>query len=577
MAPSLSQAYMRRWWMAVTSIIENLLFSAVLLGWGSLLIMLKNEGFYSHMCTENVTETDTNVNVTEQTVWLSCVEQEEILNLGFTIGSFIISAATLPLGVLMDKFGPRPIRLFGSSCFAFSMVLIAVASYDPKVLSALIFIAVSMNGFGGICLTFTSLTLPNMFGNVRSTILSLMIGSYASSAVTFPGVKLIYDVGVSFSVIFWVWAGFACLVFLNCIINWPGESFPGPEDIRYNTMVKLRGEAVDHKMTEERSFTQDTHKEQEGTKKQPSTDEATSDRTVAQSLGSPPFYRSVCSPIFLWSIITMAMTQLRVIFFMGAMNKMLEFLVTHGDSQPSEELVKEADEKVSIYSSIFGTLQLLCLVSCPLIGYIMDWRMKECEAVVTSAEGEKSPPGPPKRDAKIQKLTNAIRAFILTNTLLVIFGIISLIDNLPIQVVSFVLHTAVRGFIHSCCGGLYAAVYPTNHFGTLTGLQSMISAVFALLQQPLFMWMLGPLKGDPYWINLGLLVFSLVGYLLPGYLFYHRRQITKENTARDSLSVSHSAQESNSLNQTNDSAKYQTNGNVETFSIEMNVNYKPDF
>uniref|UniRef100_A0A8C3HU56 Solute carrier family 43 member 1 n=1 Tax=Chrysemys picta bellii TaxID=8478 RepID=A0A8C3HU56_CHRPI len=503
MALTLQQAYHRRWWMACTAILENLFFSAVLLGWGSLLIMLKHEGFYSNMCTgEN--RTNGSALGLPPHHWPSCVEQEEMLNLGFTIGSFLLSAATLPLGVLMDRLGPRPLRLLGSFSFAVSCALMALAAYDPPVLSPLIFLGLSLNGFGGICLTFTSLTLPNMFGNLRSTFMALMIGSYASSAITFPAVKLIYDAGVSFSTIMLTWSGLACLIFLNCLVNWPKESFPAPEEANYTKKIKLSELALDHRVTGDRFYIHVTTVGQRLSQKGlcpqggmelcPSTQDLCHGATVPAEY-SIPLRRSVCSPIFLWSLIPMGMTQLRVIFYMAAMNKMLEFQVTGGSPDVPEELMEKAEDTVGFYASIFGVMQLLCLVTCPFIGYVMDWRMKDCvdgplgtgATMAAGAGAEKSPARP--RYRKIQKLTNAIRAFTFTNLLLMGFGVTCLINNLPLQFLTFVLHTMVRGFFHSACGGLYAAVYPSSHFGTLTGLQSLISAIFALLQQPLFMVM----------------------------------------------------------------------------------------
>lgn len=537
MAPTLQQAYRRRWWMACTAVLENLFFSAVLLGWGSLLIMLKNEGFYSILCgAKNTTNTTQGV----QFGWPSCDDQEEMLILGFTIGSFVLSATTLPLGILMDRFGPRPTRLVGSASFAASCTLMALASRDSKVLSPLIFLALSLNGFGGICLTFSSLTLPNMFGNLRSTIMALMIGSYASSAITFPGIKLIYDTGVSFMVIMFTWSGLACLIFLNCALNWPSEPFPAPEEGSYTKKIKLTGLALDHKVTGDRFYTHVTIVGQKLSQRTSSLegDDISSPDALGSSENphdkSVPFRKSLCSPIFLWSLLTMGITQLRVIFYMAAMNKMLEFLVTGGQEHETADLKQRAKETVEFYSSIFGAMQLLCLLTCPLIGYIMDWRIKDCVdapaeglALGDARDGVATKSARP-RYRKIQKLTNAINAFTLTNILLVAFGITCLIHNLHLQFATFVLHTVIRGFYHSACGGLYAAVFPSNHFGTLTGLQSLISALFALLQQLLFMAMVKPLKGDPFWVNLGLLLFSLLGFLLPSYLFYYRARLRRE-------------------------------------------------
>jgi len=578
MAPTLAVAFKRRWWIAITAILENLTFAAVLLGWSSLLLMLKNEGFYAYLCYEdqniNVSSTeklldintsthtsldggsnwtDTSENHVKNSSELirympsgirTCTVQDEELNRSFSIGSCLLSAVTIVLGVIMDRYGSRMIRLTGSIIFMGSCVLFAIASKDPENLSMLMIPAVCMNGMGGITYIFTSFPIPNFFANLRSTMISLMIGSYSASALMYMLFKILYDNGVSFVFLMTLHGGIAFLTFVNAFINQPNVPIPAPGELLeivrqdkeqngiYDENRNTKKIENQHSLIGRRLSGKDSNENSNDNVNQSISDENETEQENKKEQVET-FWQVLKSPIYIFSVVTMCLTQLRLIAYMG----WLELYIKSSAERLGYE-ISEVNESIDFYVRLFGVLQINCFFMAPIIGKIMDWKMKQknsdknikLNTLNNNQNDNKNGDYDIEehfQSKKKQQIINLFRAFLITNVLLTLFGIIVLIDDiLPLQIVAFILHTVIRTFLHSSTGGLYAAMYHFSHFGKLTGLTSFTGAVFILIQDPLFVFINNSLEQNPYWVNFGMLVFTLSGFVLPYLLWKEAKSIS---------------------------------------------------
>ena len=75
-------------------------------------------------------------------------------------------------------------------------------------------------------------------------------------------------------------------------------------------------------------------------------------------------------------------------------------------------------------------------------------------------------------------------------------------SSIKIQVLTFILHTVIRTFIHSSAAGIYVNVFHFSHIGKLTGLGSIAGAIFSLIMDPLMKLVNGPLDGNPYIVSI---------------------------------------------------------------------------
>lgn len=128
-----------------------------------------------------------------------------------------------------------------------------------------------------------------------------------------------------------------------------------------------------------------------------------------------------------------------------------------------------------------------------------------------------------------------------------------------------VLFSVDQSLLHVKCHLIYMG-YCLNWFQTVLKFSSCSLKIVTVetwnFNYGLTMWIIITTVHLPHppflQINLALLIFSFTGFLLPGYLFWHCRQLTKEKKAREKLAAD---QEMEALNHTTaNGCKPHTNG-----------------
>ncbi|XP_061206420.1 equilibrative nucleobase transporter 1 [Neopsephotus bourkii] len=468
----------------LSGLLECGAFCGLIFGWASLVFVLKDLQYFREWCQP------AGPNGTEQ---LDCSRQDEQFSLVFTIGSFMNNFMTFPMGFIFDRFGTTVARLIAISLYTGGTLLVA---FSTPELSVLLFPAMSMLSVGGILLILTNMQVGNLFGKYRSIIITLYNGAFDSSSAIFLIIKVLYGHGLSLRTMFLFMAACSAWHLLRTLFLMPRTRIPYPLPPAYNYGLRCPGRSRSYRTYEEKRPPGEAGPEE------------TPLEPVAPRGPAPPapvpFAACARSARFAWHVAWLSVLQLRHYLFIGTLNPLLQRLA-RGDAG-----------LVSTYTNAFAFTQLCGVLCAPWNGLILD-RHKRGKA-----------PQPDGALAALADLRASVLSLVVTVVLGLLFSIAAAVPVLPVQFGTFVLQVLSRSFLYGGNAAFLAIAFPPQHFGKLYGLAMALSALVALLQYPCVALVQGPLQGDPFYVNLGLIAVVLLAFVSPVVVARECRRQAKE-------------------------------------------------
>ncbi|XP_065052571.1 large neutral amino acids transporter small subunit 4-like isoform X2 [Rhopilema esculentum] len=193
------------------------------------------------------------------------------------------------------------------------------------------------------------------------------------------------------------------------------------------------------------------------------------------------------SGIFLWHVFFASIFHLRLYFFVTTFESLLK-------SIPGVN-----EKTVNNYINIFGIGQFVGVIFAPVLGPYIDRIPKLSKN--SSYE-----------DYRIWKIKRCAVALRITCTINIIMGISVLVPILEAQILAILAQILLRGFFYAVHFTYFAVMFPPEHYGKVTCLSLLMGVVFGSLQYPLCLVTEKKLDSNPFWVNVALLVASLLVY-----------------------------------------------------------------
>jgi len=420
----------------------------------------------------------------------------------FTIAAVATNVAALPIGTILDKYGPRVSGIIGSILLTLGSVFFIFAGKAPfdAYIPGYLFLAL-----GGPFVFISSFQLSNTFPRHSGLILALLTGAFDSSSAVFLFYRLTYtasDGSFTPSKLFTAYLVVPIFILFVQIVLMPARSYKTvgelvaavessadavAEEVSIDDFTRLQHLQEERRVRRESVLSEvapllgkdgeDKQQRQEQRKKEVS--------GVWGALHGQSAIQQIKSPWFILITLFTVVQMTRINYFVATIRPQYEYML--GDYDLAEQV-----------NNVFDiALPLGGILSIPFIGLILD---------------------------------NTSTTFVLTFLVAVasVIGVLGVLPYLWAVYANIVLFVIYRPLYYTAVSDYAAKVFGFHTFGKVYGLIICLAGVLNFVQSALDALRYKQFKGDPVPVNIILLVaVFLVGSMLVTYVYRKSRELRR--------------------------------------------------